>query len=222
MDDKGKRRLNSVMHFRSFPSGSGVVGDMTIDDLVLFSDPGPLEKVERAWTAVKKYSLMIDQTHAEAIHAVEKHLAALPPEKIISEDDLDSACLAELELQALSDSNSYLVKSMIFLQLVAFSEHAHKEIYRLVRPHGPPVPGKGAFGFIRKVLKEKAIWDADSQSYRENFSDHLDPVRNNFAHGDWAGLATNLLQLDLTQAFLAVAEYFGQIKMNLKRSGFKV
>lgn len=209
------------MHFRSFPNnGHGVLGDMTIDDLILFSDPGPLETVERAWTAVKKYSLMVDQTHAEAIHAVEKHPEALPPEKIFSEDDLDFACLASLELQALSDSNSYLVKSMIFLQLVSFSEHAHKEIYRLVRPHGPPVPEKGSFVFIRDVLKQEAIWEADSEFYKDNFSSHLNPIRNNFAHGDWTCLAANLQRLDLTQAFLAVAEYFGQIRVNLARCGF--
>jgi hypothetical protein len=111
---------------------------------------------------------------------------------------------------------------MIFLQLVAFSEHAHKEIYKLVRPHGPSIPKRGAFGFIRDELKREAIWAEDSQSYKENFSDHLDPIRNNFAHGDWASLAANLQRLDLTQAFLAVAEHFCQIKANLARRGFDV
>jgi hypothetical protein len=65
------------MHFRPFPSDKPGINDMTIDDLVLFSDHGTLERVERAWTAVKKYSLMVDRTHAQAIHAVEKHLETL-------------------------------------------------------------------------------------------------------------------------------------------------
>jgi hypothetical protein len=223
MDVWGNWRLNSAMHFRPFPSDIPGINDMTIDDLVLFRDPGPLERVERAWTAVKKYSLMVDQTHAQAIHAVEKHLEALPPGKILSEDDLDFACLAALELQALSDSNSYLVKSMIFMQLDAFSDHAHKEIYKLVRPHGPLIPSKKAFKFICHALQqEEKIWDEESQPYKENFSNPRDPIRNNFAHGDWTCLAANLQRLDLTQTFLAVAEHFLKIKTNLVRRGFDV
>lgn len=165
---------------------------------------------------------MIDQVHAQAIHSIEKYLKASSPEKILLEDDLDFGCLAAMELRALSDSNSYLVKSIIFLLLESFSEHAHKEIYKLIRPHGPPIPEKWAFSFIRKVLNEEAIWDVDSQSYTENFSNHLEPVWNNLAHGDWACLAVDLERLDLTQTFLAVAEYFSQIKANLVRRGFNV
>jgi hypothetical protein len=209
------------MHFRSFRAdGPGIVGDMTIDDLVLFSDAGPLKGVERAWTAVKKYSLLIDETHAQAIHATKKYLETLPPGKILSENDLDSACLADLELQALTDSNSYLVKSLIFLQLDAFSEYAHKEIYNLTHPNGPALPERNSFNFIRGALKEDTIWDIDSHSYEANFLDHRNPIRNSFAHGDWKCLAENLQPLELTQAFLAVAEHFGQIKMNLMRRGF--
>lgn len=53
-----------AMHFRSFQiDEAGVEGEMTIDDLVLFAAPGPLERVERMWTAVKKYSLMVDANH---------------------------------------------------------------------------------------------------------------------------------------------------------------
>ena len=220
LDEQGKGQLNTTMHFQSFPSDKPDVNDMTIDDLVLFSDPGPLERVERAWTAVKKYSLMVDRTHAQAIHAVEKHLEKLPPEKILSEGDLDSACLAELELQALSDSNSYLVKPMIFLQLDAFSDHAHKEIYNLVRPHGPPYPDKQAFCFIRNALQqEERVWNTDSSFYKQHFSDFREPIRNNFAHGAWSCLATNLERLDLTQTFVAVAEHFVQIKTNLRHRG---
>lgn len=209
------------MHFRSFRAEiPGIVGDWTIDDLVLFNDAGPLKGVERAWTAIKKYSLMIDETHAQAIRATKKYLETLPPGKMLSEEDLDFACLAELELQALTDSNSYLVKSLIFLQLDAFSEYAYKEIYSLARPNGPALPERNSFSFLRDALKKDGIWDIYPQSYETNFIGHRDPIRNGFAHGDWKSLAANLQRLDLTQTFLAVAEHFGQIKMNLNRLGF--
>ncbi|HUA67794.1 MAG TPA: hypothetical protein VMA13_04535, partial [Candidatus Saccharimonadales bacterium] len=96
------------------------------------------------------------------------------------------------------------------------------QIYKLVRPHGPPIPERGVVAFIRNALKEENICDADSQFYKENFSDHLEPIRNNFAHGDWTCLAANLQRLNLTQAFQAVAEHFNQIKTKLTYRGFDV
>jgi len=55
------------MHFQSFHSDvPDIKGEWTIDDLALFDIPGPLEQVERTWTAVKKYSLMVDEIHDRA------------------------------------------------------------------------------------------------------------------------------------------------------------
>src|SRR6266498_244424 len=109
------------MHFKSFHIDvPGIKGEWTIDDLVLFNIPGHLEQVERTWTAVKKYSLMVDEIHDRTIQAIKEHLEALPSDKLLSEDALEFASLAEMELDALSDSNSYLVKSTVFLLLVSF------------------------------------------------------------------------------------------------------
>src|SRR5579862_404975 len=109
------------MHLNPFPIGNTPIeGEMTIDDLVLFSSTGVLARVERKWTAVKKYSLMMDRTHAQAIDAVKAELAKVSRTKIESEEALEDAVLAEMELEALSDSDSYLVKSLILLNLISF------------------------------------------------------------------------------------------------------
>ncbi len=212
------------MHFQPFHSDvPEIKGEWTIDDLVLFNIPGPLEQVERRWTAVKKYSLMVDEIHDRTIQAIKEHLEALPSDKLLSEDALEFASLAEMELDALSDSNSYLVKSTVFLLLVSFTEYANKEVYKLVRPHGPAIPEKSAVSFIRNGLREEGILEADDPaSYTEHFFNHIQPVRNNFAHGDWAQLAKTLNQVDLTKSFQAVHEYFGSMKANLSRRGVEV
>ena len=51
------------------------MGEGTIDDLVLFSTTGKLAHVERQWTAVKRYSLLVDQCHSQALTGVRSFLA---------------------------------------------------------------------------------------------------------------------------------------------------
>jgi hypothetical protein len=72
-----------------------------------------------------------------------------------------------------------------------------------------------------KALQAEGILQSVPHSYTEHFERHIMPVRNNFAHGDWRHLAATLNKLDLTQSFLAVAEYFLRIKENLSRRGFE-
>ena len=169
---------------------------------------------------MKRYSLMLDEIHDRTIQAIKEDLKALPPERLLSEDALDFASLAEMELDPLSESNSYLVKSTLFLLLVSFTEYARKEVYRLVRPHGPAIPERSAVRVILDRLREDGILEADDPaSYTEHFFNHINPVRNNFAHGDWAKLAKTLNQVDLTKSFQAVHEYFQRTKEHLSRRG---
>jgi hypothetical protein len=145
------------VHFKPFHiDGTEIQGEMTVDDLVIFSTAGALSRVERMWTAVKKYSLMVDQAHSQAIEVLKKDLETISPKAAISEEALSDAVLAEMELEALSDSDSYLVKSLIFLNLLSFVEHARKEIYKLIHPKGPNIPARGSVGFIIVSRKEHA------------------------------------------------------------------
>jgi hypothetical protein len=130
--------------------------------------------------------------------------------------------MANLELQILGDSDSYLVKSMLFLVLVAFNEFAHKQVYQLVKPHGPAPPLKGAFTFIKKALIGCQVIHQEPAAYQQHFAIHFEPVRNNFAHGDWRELQETLAAVDLAQSFEAVREYFCTIRDALVSQGFNV
>src|SRR5688572_15105875 len=111
-----------------------------------------------------------------------------------------------MEHEILSDSNSYIVKSMLFLLLVAFNEFALKQVYRVLPAPKPRLPPKGAVRIIMKTLAERKIVEDSPASYEHNFQRHIDPVRNNFAHGDWLELGRTLAAVELAKAFEAVAE----------------
>ena len=82
------------------------------------------------------------------------------------------------------------------------------------------MPKKSAVRFIRNGLREEGILEADDPaSYTEHFFNQIEPVRNNFAHGDWAQLAKTLDQVDLTKSFQAVHEYYRRMKANLSCRG---
>jgi|SRR6185503_8681106 len=211
------------MHIRPLKNDStGIDGEFTIDDLVIFSDSGQLGNVGRMWSAVTKYSLLMDRAHAGAIDGVQAFLTDRSQRQPASEDELDDLFMANLELRILSDSDSYLVKSMLFLLLVAFNEFAHKQVYKLVKPQGPALPPKGALKFITNGLKTAGIIGSVPRNYEAHFLNHIEPVRHNFAHGDWVELGRTLGSVDLRDSFSGVVEYYLVISQNLRDKGFDV
>lgn len=205
-----------------FQNGPGLAGEFTIDDLMIFPNSPKLERAASMWSAITKYALMVDRTHSEAINGVREFLSRRGSRPPSNEDELDDLLMAETELQVLSDSNSYLVKSLLFLLLVAYNEFAHKQVYQLVRPQGPALPPKGAYGFITKALTEDGVIRQAPSSFEQNFRRHIQPVRHNFAHGDWRELERTLAAVDIAQSFLAVAEYFHAVENNLRDLGHEM
>ena len=211
------------MHIKPLTqNGPELEGDFKIDDLIIFSDSGQLASVAKMWSAVTKYALMMDQAHAESIGGVRAFLTARSKCQSADEDELDARIMATHELQILSDSDNYLLKSMLFLMLVSFSEFTHKAIYGLVKAEGPAPPPKHAFKFITKALSECGVIGQVPATYQQQFTNHIDPVRNSFAHGDWQELQLSLAAVDLAQSFQAVAQYFYTVQENLRNQGFNV
>lgn len=207
------------MHFSNFKSPG--VGEATIDDLVLFSETGKLEDVERKWTAVKKYALLVDKSHSSALAGVRSFLKERTKSPPSNEDELDDICMASMELDALSESDSVIVKSLLFLLLASFHEYGLKQIQKLVEPQSPPPP-KSSVQWILKNLKSHGLLADAPDDYETDFNTFRDPVRNNLAHGDWSALAHELHALDLTKAFLAVAFFFGAMRFKLNQMGHEV
>jgi hypothetical protein len=87
------------MHFSTFEIPE--VGEGTIDDLVLFSTHGRLAHIERRWTAVKNYALLVDQCHSQALAGTRTFPANA--KEAANEDELDTLFLASTEHEALSD-----------------------------------------------------------------------------------------------------------------------
>jgi hypothetical protein len=208
------------MHITPLPASNGSEGEFTIDDLVLFTDTGQLATVHRMWSAITKYSLMVDRTHAQALDGVRGFLAGAKPPT--DESALDDLALAHMEEQILSDSDSYLLKSLLFLSLVAFNEFALKEVYKLFSPPERKPPAIGAVKFITEALTRLGVAKDVSTSYNEHFINHIEPVRNGFAHGDWAELGKALTTVDLAQSFLAVAGHFTAMGEPLRAKGLDV
>jgi len=209
-----------AMHIKPLLESDGLPGEQRIDDLILFRSSGRLAAVHRMWCAITKYALMMDKTHAEALNSVRDFLAQAPPP--ITEGALDDLVMAEMEHQILSDSDSYIVKSILFLMLISFSEFALKQVYKLYQPPEPPPPARKAVKRIIATLKRRKAITQVPASYEANFSNHIDPVRNGFAHGDWMEIGQALNNLDLTKSFLSVAEYFLVIQQNLRDQGHDV
>jgi hypothetical protein len=207
------------MHFSTFKIPD--IGEGTIDELVLFSESGKLADVERKWTAVKKYALLVDQSHSTAVAGVRAALSEHTKTPPSNEDELDDVILASMELDALSESDSVLVKSLIFLLLASFHEYGLKKIHKLVQPENPP-PAKHAFQRICTNLKNHGLLENVPDEYETDFNRFRDPVRNNLAHGDWSALAQELHALDLTKAFLAVAGFFLAFSPKLVKMGHDV
>jgi hypothetical protein len=204
------------MHFKPLKSlGPGFQGSFTIDDLTVFTEAGRLVRVHHAWLALTKYSLLIDQTHAHALQGVRQFLSSSQAEADPAE--AEDIAFAEMEHQMPSDSDNYFVKSMLFLCLVSFNEIALKEVYQLFQPPEPPPPRKRAFMVITSRLMRLGVFTEATRTpaYDEHFYSHIEPVRNNFAHGDWSKLKETLTSLDLSQSFLVVAQFFWEVQHNL-------
>jgi hypothetical protein len=92
----------------------------------------------------------------------------------------------------------------------------------LVKPQGPTPPPKGALKFISNGLKTAGIIGSVPRNYEDHFLNHIEPVRHNFAHGDWVELARTLGSVELRDSFSGVAEYFLAISQNLRDQGFHV
>lgn len=168
---------------------------------------------------MKRYALLVDQCHSQALAGIRAFLAnAKEP---ANEDELDTMFFASTELEALSDSDSVIVKSLIFSLLTAFHEYAFKQVQKLIEPHNP-VEGKRAYLKIRERLKAKGLLDEMPADYEAYFERFRDPVRNNLAHGDWSELAQELHALDLTKAFLVQAELCVTIATKLNELGHDV
>ncbi len=195
------------------------MGERTIDDLVLFSESGKLADVERKWTAIKKYALLVDRSHSDALAGVRAFLKERTKAPPSNEDELDDIAMASMELDALSESDSVIVKSLIFLLLASFNEYGLKQIQKLVEPENPP-PGRGTYNWIFDWLRNQGLQENEPDEYESDFNRFYDPVRNKLAHGDWAALADELHALDLTKAFCAVAFFFGRIRFKLTEMGY--
>jgi len=207
------------MHISTFAIPD--TGEGSIDDLSLFSDQGALASVEHKWRAVTKYALLVDRSHSTAVRGLraflDEHSKILHDEA----DALDDLFVADEELRALSESDSFLVKSVVFLLLVAFTEYARKQIHQLLEPGQPP-PERHAVKWVLTRLEAQGVLLDLPQEYETDFRKFCDPVRNNLAHGDWSALGKELHSLDLTKSFLAVAGYFIAIRQNLLDKNYDV
>jgi hypothetical protein len=206
------------MHISTFKMPG--FGEGTLDDLVLFSESGKLADVERKWTAVKKYALLVDRSHAEALKGVQSFLTERTKAPPSNEDELDDICMASMEFDALRESD-VIVKSLIFLLLASFQEYGLKQVQLYLEPGNPPPP-TGAVKCILKCLNGHGLLADVPENYETDFNRFRDPVRNNLAHGDWSALAKELHELDLTKAFLAVAGFFGAMQTKLRDMGHDV
>lgn len=197
------------------------MGEWTIDDLVLFSETGKLADIERKWTAVKKYALLVDRSHSDALNGVRSFLAERATFTPSNEDELDDLCMASMELDALRESDSVIVKSLIFLLLSSFHEYGLKQVQSCVEPGSSP-PSRGAVKWILERLQSFGLLAEIPQDYEADFNRFRDPVRNNLAHGDWAALASELHSLDLSKSFRAVAGFFVAMQPRLREMGHDV
>ena len=208
------------MHFSTI-SIPDTPGEFTIDFLTLFAETGKLVDIERKWTAVKKYALLVDRCHSEALTGVRSFLGQQSNKSPSNEAELDDLLLASMELEALSDSDSFLVKSLILLLLVSFNEFGYKAIHRFVQPSVTP-PERSAVRWMIDQLQADGVMGQPSPNFEAKFGRYIIPVRNNFAHGDWAALEKQLHTLNLSEAFLAVAAEFVAIRQNLLDRGHDV
>ena len=126
-----------------------------------------------------------------------------------------------MESDALNDSDSVIVKSLIFSLLNSFHEYVFKQVQKLIEPDDP-VEGKWAYLKIRDRLKAKGLLDDMPADYEAHFDHFRDPVRNNLAHGDWSDLTQELVALDLTKAFLAQAGLCVAMAAKLNEMGHDV
>ena len=73
--------------------------------------------------------------------------------------------------------------------------------------------------FITQALTVDRVIRQVPPSYGNHFDRHIEPVRHDFAHGDWLQLERTLAAVDLAQSFLAVTGYLCVIEKNLREFG---
>ncbi|MEM6914928.1 MAG: hypothetical protein AAF491_00075 [Verrucomicrobiota bacterium] len=139
---------------------------------------------------------------------------APPPEG--EESDAES----EIFREGLRDTHQlideYLVPASIFALLLGFYEYALTEIYHLVFPNKPLPERVNLKRGIVRPLKSEGIVEDLPEDYVKYVHVHRDDVRNAFAHGRWEDLKVGAKDLDLHEAFRAVACYFFEAEQNLK------
>ncbi len=210
------------MHFHSYTDNDpAFVGEFTIDDLTLFCETGKLADVERKWRAVIKYALLVDRSHDAALAGVKSFLQERANTQPSTEGELDAIVMANVEFDALRESDEVIVKSLIFLLLVSFRDYGLKQIQMMIDPQSP-LPERSSYNATLDWLKKRKLMENPPEDYTIHFSRFYDPVRNNLAHGDWMKLGQALFELDLTKAFFSVANYFGFIKANLAEQNYDV
>jgi hypothetical protein len=203
-------------------SNPDVIGELVLDDLLLFDPVGRMSKVWLMWETVKRFARLLDDAHAKELFSLDTILASHPTREIDSEDELYRlAQLADLQKQTALSSEILVVATVRHL-LSAFVEFVLREIVKLVAPDSPLPDGKDC-KFEKHLidpLKKKGIFTGFPQAYVENVRENRETVRNSFSHGDWGKLAANVGSVNLNDALSATAKFVLELQSKLEENGF--
>ena len=194
----------------------GITGEFDITDYALgFDEDGPLWHLNIHWNAFVHFCKTLDAAQDTAKRDIERALSSASPE-----DPEGCFCLEnELEVATLADET--LTKATIFIVLCSFKEFALKELYGQLKD-AQPLPRKKVFNRIKKTFTKMEFWPKDDNSSGRLSESAYESVRNNFAHGDWAGLKKALPELELHDEFREVAVFLGRIAERMRSKGMNL
>lgn len=197
--------------------GPDVSGEITIDDIVLFHPTGRMAKVWLMWETVRRFATLLDDAHAKEILSLDNILKKYEGSEILPDDEIqDLLELTDLHSRT-SLSSKVLVKATVLELLSGFAEFAVKEIVKLVEPGQSP-PRK--WEKLINILRVKGIFTEFPESYEKHVQDHREPVRNNFAHGNWEQLVEEVEFVDLDEALWGTVEFVGSMQWKLEEHGY--
>lgn len=195
-----------------FIDTGGMHGEFSVSDFVVFPDGGSLKHVSRFWDAVIAQALVLDRAHASVL----KDWSSTAE----TESDPEFGIEAAWRVEVLGVSDQYLVRANIFLLLFSFFEFAMLEVYKL--RFGMP-PTKKRPMLMRDIvvpLQAEGIVGLLPGVFTREVTEHLDNVRNSFAHGRWLDLKSNTSKIDLYEAVAAICRVLWEVGDRLRGKGY--
>jgi hypothetical protein len=111
-----------------------------------------------------------------------------------------------------------LVKATVLELLSGLAEFAVKEIVKLIEPDQPTV--RRTWHELINILQVKGVFTGYPVNYEKHVQVHREPVRNNFAHGNWEQLVEEVEFVDLDEALWGTVEFVGSMQWKLEEHGY--